>query len=139
VFMDYRNASGYDETTGLFFSRSRDFSGNRVPRSPEWSGNLGLNQLLDFALGPVELGVDLYYNGGFFYTAQNTETARQAAYSLLNARASWTYQPWNLKLTIFGQNLDDETYSYGGFTEDFGTGYTLAPPRTYGVRMNWEF
>lgn len=138
IFTDYRNASGFDDTTGLFFSKSGDFTGNRIPRSPEWSGNLGLHQTLDTRWGPVEVGADVYYNGGFFYNAQNTDHARQKEYSLLNARVSYTYEPWNLKLTVFGQNLDDETYSYSQFTADFGTNITLAPPRTYGFRVSWE-
>ncbi len=139
IFTSYENASGYDEDTGLFFNKTGDFTGNRIPRSPKLSGTVGANQLLETAWGPFEIGVDYYMNDGFYYTGQNTQVARQKAYALLNARASWTYEPWNVKLTVFGQNLDDETYSYGAFTADFGTGYTLAPPRTYGLRLNWSF
>lgn len=146
IFTDYQGGSGFDEETGLFFGegavtgpQGRDFSGNRIPRSPEWSGNVGLNQTLDTAWGPLEVGIDSYYNSGFFYSAQNSNALQQKEYSLLNARVSYLYEAWDLRLTVFGQNLDNETYSYAQFTADFGTADTLAPPRTYGVRLNWTF
>ena len=146
IFTDYQNGSGFDEDSGLFFGEGaltgpmgRDFTGNRIPRSPEWSGNMGLNQTVDTAWGPLEVGVDVYYNSGFFYSAQNSNELQQREYSLLNARISYLLERWNTRLTLFGQNLDDETYSYAQFTADFGTADTLAPPRTYGLRLNWEF
>lgn len=151
VFTDYTSASGYDVDTGIYFGGGalplvdggtlpgRDFTGNRIPRTPRWSGNFALNQMLDTRWGPFELGADVYYNGGFYYTAQNTELSKQDAYRLINARASWTYEPWNLKATAFVQNIDSEEYSYAAFTADFGVAYSLAPPRMYGIRLNWKF
>lgn len=139
IFTDYRNASGFNENTGFFFNKSGDFTGNRIPRSPKWSGNVAVNQTLPLGNGSLELAADVYYNGGFFYTAQNTDVARQDAYYLLNAHAGYLYDPWKLRVTLFGQNLNNRVYSYAEFTADFGTNVTLAPPRTYGVRLNWDF
>ena len=140
VFTDYRQASGYDPTTGVFRRNAFDLTGNEVPRSPRLSGNLGLVQNLEMGSnGELEFGADVYYNGGFYYTSQNFESGRQKAYSLLNAHVGYRYRPWGLAITAFGINLDDETYSYAGITADFGTAITLAPPRTYGLRLNLDF
>ena len=136
----------YDETSGLFFGNGsltglpgRDFSGNKIVRTPKVSGTLGLSYSFELGDGELEIAGDAYYSDGFYYTAQNTDVARQKAYSLINARVSYYHQPWKARITIFGQNLDNETYSFSEFTADFGTNYTLAPPRTYGLRLNWEF
>jgi iron complex outermembrane receptor protein len=140
LYTDYRHASGYDPTTGLFRRNAFDLSGNQVPRSPRLSGNLGLVQNIEVGSnGEIEIGADVYYNGGFYYTSQNFESGQQKAYSLLNARIGYRYRPWGLGITAFGINLDDETYSYAGITADFGTAITLAPPRTYGLRLNLDF
>lgn len=139
-FTKYPNASGYSETTGLFESKTLNFDGNRIARSPKVSGNVGLNQIIatDADSGTYELGADAYYNSGFFFTAQNTPEARQGTYYLLNAHAGYTYEPWRAKITLFGQNLNGRRYSFASFTEDFGTATTLAPPRTFGLRLGWE-
>ncbi|MDB5968348.1 MAG: hypothetical protein JWQ90_798 [Hydrocarboniphaga sp.] len=139
VFTDYRNGSGFNEQTGLFFSKSGDFTGNRIPRTAKQTGNFAVNQTLEVGQGSLELSADVYYNSGFYYSAQNTDVARQGSYYLLNAHVGYLYDPWKLRITAFGQNLNDKAYSFSGFTADFGTNVTLAPPRTFGLRLNWDF
>lgn len=143
VFTDYKDASGYDETTGLFFTPAlgtgQDFTGKEIPRSPKWSGTLVLSQSIDVGNGSLEIAGDAYYNGGFYYTAQNTQQAKEDSYTLLNARISYLYTPWQVRVTLFGQNLGEAKYSLAQFTTDFGTNETLGPPRTYGLRLNWDF
>lgn len=139
IFTDYKNGSGFDDTTGVFFSKTGDFTGNRIPRSPRWSGTFGLNQSIEAPGGTVEVAANAYYNGGFFYNAQNTDVAKQKPYYLLDAHAGYLYEAWKLRLTVFGQNLNNRVYSYSAFTADYGTALTLAPPRSYGLRLNWEF
>lgn len=140
IYTDYKNASGFNETTGLF-QQNLDFTGNQIARSPRTSGNIGLNQAIDFGAGEstVDLGVDAYFNGGFYFTAQNLESARQKAYYLFNARAGYTYNPWRLSATLFAENLADRRHIASSFTEDFGTFTTYAPPRLYGVKMKWNW
>ncbi|HKY92149.1 MAG TPA: TonB-dependent receptor [Nevskiaceae bacterium] len=137
-YTSFKTGSGFDETTGLYFA-SRDFSGNRIVRTPKWSGNLALSQALDVPGGTLELAADVYYNSGFYFTAQNTPIAEENGYSLLNARVTYAIVPWNLRLTVFGNNIGDTRYDYAVFHNDFGVETTLAAPDTYGVRLNWDF
>jgi iron complex outermembrane recepter protein len=152
IYTDYRNGSGYDEDTGLSFRsdcgddpenpsgpRCRDFSGNRIVRTPEFSGTASLSQTFELRSGSVELGVDYYYNGGFFYLAQNSANSLESSYRVVNARISYLHAPWNLRLTVFGENLLDERYRLAQFHTDFGRADTLAPPVIVGVRVNWDF
>ena len=136
-YTDYRNGSGFDPTTGAFRD-DLDHTGNTIVRAPEFTGNLGAVQTLALSNnGEVELGVDWYYNSGYFFTAQNS--VEQGAYDLLGARISYFHIPWELRLTFFGNNLLDERYNIGKFELDFGVNTTLAEPRTYGLRAQWMF
>jgi iron complex outermembrane receptor protein len=152
IYTDYRNGSGYDEDTGLSFRsdcgedpanptgpRCRDFTGNRVVRTPKFSGSATLSQTIDVSSGSFEIGVDYYYNSGFYYLAQNSANSLEDSYRIVNGRVSYLHAPWNLRVTVFGENLIDERYRLAQFHTDFGRADTLAPPVTAGLRLNWEF
>lgn len=141
-YTDYRNGSGYDETTGLAFSAQngdgRTFTGNRIVRTPMFTGTLGLSQLVHIGVGAVEIAGDWYHNSGYYYLAQNSPVSYEPRYNLFNARLSWLYAPWRVRLTVFGDNLADKRYDLAQFHTDFGREDTLAPPRTVGVRLNLD-
>ncbi len=152
IYTDYRNGSGYDENTGLSFKsncgddpanptgpRCRDFTGNRVVRTPKFSGSATLSQTIDVRSGSFEIAADYYYNSGYYYLAQNSANSFEDSHRIVNARISYLHAPWNLRLTVFGENLIDERYHLAQFHTDFGRADTLAPPVTFGVRLNWEF
>lgn len=146
-YTDYKNGSGFDDDTGLYFGEdsilalpARDFTGNDIVRTPDFTGNVSLNQRIEAGwLGAFELGVDYYYNSGFNTTPQNSPYYEQPAYELLGGRVSYFYEPWGLQLTAFIDNALDEQYAQAIVQHDFGRTVTLAPPRLYGVRIKWEF
>ncbi|HKY20509.1 MAG TPA: TonB-dependent receptor [Vicinamibacterales bacterium] len=117
----------------------RDFTGNRIVRAPEWSGSFGLIQTLNVPGGSLEVRGDAYYNSGYFYTAQNTEQGEEKAYTLVDAQLSYLYEPWSVRLTLFGRNLTDRLYALNKLPNDIGTWTTYASPRTYGARLSWDF
>ncbi len=92
-YTDYRNASGFDETTGIL-TTNNDFTGNEVARTPRWSGTLSLVKTFEIPGGPLELGGNLYYNSGFNYIAQDTEISHEDEYSVIGARVSYLYENW---------------------------------------------
>ena len=149
-YVEYENGSGFDETTGVFFGGTglvvgggvlpgRDFSGNDTVRTPKYSYNLGVTYNFDMIGGVVELGGSLYYNDGYFFSAQNKDSVAQPSYSIVNARVSYLHEGSGLRLSVFGKNLGDELYWYNQFETDFNTIGTLAPPSSYGVRLDWTF
>src|SRR3546814_3072304 len=119
-------SSDLGEGTGIFFGRlpggintGRDFTGNKITRTPKLSGTLGVNQLIDnVGNGNLELAANVYYNSGFYYLAQNSPTSKQDRYYVLNASVSYFYEPWRLRTTLFGNNLNDERYTYSKFILD---------------------
>jgi iron complex outermembrane receptor protein len=146
VYTDYRDGVGYDDDTGLYFGDdslyggpARDFTGNDIVRTPDLTTNISLNQAISVGRGSFEIGIDYYYNSGFNTTPQNSPFYEQPAYDLWSGRLSWFYDPLGLQLTGFVDNALDEQYIQAMLQQDFGRTVTLAPPRTYGLRVKWSF
>lgn len=139
VYESFPNGSGFDEDTGLL-TTNNDFSGNRVVRTPRFSGNAGLTQTFNNVLaGNFEVGVSYYYNSGFFYLAQNTPNVEEDAYDLLDARVSYTHGATGIRVSAFGSNLLGSEYNISRFPNDFGTNDAPAPKRTFGIRLNYDY
>jgi iron complex outermembrane receptor protein len=136
VYDEFKNASGFDPQTGLLVTNI-DNSGNTIVRTPTVTLNSGLVYSVDLWRGVLEAAGDVYYNDGYFFDTQNI--AEQPAYYLANVRAGYLYQPWNLRITGFGQNVNGAKRFLYKFVQDFGIVGKLAPPATYGVRIDWEF
>lgn len=138
-FDDLGLARQSDCSGGETSTRCNSFDGNRIVRTPKYSATVGVNQGFDVPGGRLELGADYYYNSGYYYLAQNSANSFEDAYELVNAHLSYLYEPWQFRVTVFGDNLSDERYNLAQFHTDFGREDTLAPPRIWGVRVNWDF
>jgi len=137
-FEKYTGASGFDENTGQY-GEDNDYSGNRIPRAPEFSGRIGLNKIFSYDNSTVEVAGDYYYNSGYFTSASNTSASEQRKYDLTNARLTYSFLPWKLSLTGYVRNVFDEQYSISKLNTDFGTITGLAAPRTIGLMLGWEY
>lgn len=135
-YTDFPDGSGFAAGTGLFHS-NQDFTGNRMVYAPTVSGSLGLVQTIETGNGSYELAADDYYNSGFY--ADSANIIKQSGYTVFNARVSYLYNPWNVRLTLFGTNLLDHHYFRQQFPSDFGVLTALAAPREYGIRLHWDF
>ena len=134
---DYTGASGFDPESG-FFSSDNDYTGNRTVRTPRFTGTAGLSKSWAVPGGRFEIGGDVYRNSGFYYAASNDPRFDQPGYTLYGAGVGYRYQPWGLTLSGFGRNLGNRQYSQGLIATDFGSNYSLAPPVTYGLRLNLD-
>ena len=146
-YTDYQNGAGFDDDTGLYFGDdsltgdpARDFSGNRIVRTPRFSSSVSANQFLSMGdFGNLEFGVDYYYNGGYNTTPQASPHFEQDQYETWAGRISYFYDPLGLQLTAFVNNAKDKDYTQAMVQQDFGRTVTLAPPRTYGLKLKWDF
>ncbi|GAB3377754.1 TonB-dependent receptor [Spongiibacter taiwanensis] len=146
-YENYADGRGFDESTGLPFGPdaislpARDFSGNDIVNTPDWTASATVVQYLPLPdnWGALELAADVYYNAGSFFSAQNTSLVEQPSFQLIGARLAYFYDPYGLQITLYGENLTDERFYASAVNLDFGPGRTLAPPRKYGVRAKWSF
>ena len=137
IYTDYKDGSGFNEDTGIY-EGGQDFTGNNMVRTPEYTATLAISKSFIFDSGPLELTVDGYYNSGYPYQAQNT-LFYEEEYYLINARASFLIEDWDLRITVSGKNLNDAVYAYSQFPNDFGRLEALAPPTNYNITIQWNF
>ncbi len=107
----YINAEFGDFPTFDFSGNPLDYTGNKLPRAPEFSWTGGLN-LIDLPLSPsMTLGARLEYNyrDDIFYAADNV--ASQEALSLINANVQLNFADGAYFVRLSGRNLTDEDYT----------------------------
>lgn len=138
VYTDYTDGAGHDPETGVF-TQNNDFTGNRVTRSPEFTGSASLSNTWFIPGGPLEATISYYYNDGFFYAATNDPRYSQPKYDLWGAQISYLLEDENLRFTFSGQNLADEFYTAGMLKLDWGALASLGARRTLGFRVDYEF
>ena len=139
-YTEYEDGSGYNEGDGLYNGGTGNFTGNRVTRTPEFSGSFGVNQLINLGdFGELELNSTVYYNDGFFFLAQNSDISWEENYYIVDASVSLLHFGSNVRLTAFGKNLNGAKYNYSQFHTDAGRSDYLAPPTSFGLRVAWDW
>jgi len=147
IYTDYKDGSGFDENTGLTYGPGaltqlpgRDFTGNRVARTPRFSSNVSINQFLQFgAFGDIEIGIDYAYKSEFYLTSSGNPNALQPQYELWGGRISWIYEPLGLTLTGYVSNAKDELYFVQLLENDYGIQANYGAPKLYGAKLKLEF
>ncbi|WP_428382667.1 TonB-dependent receptor [Nevskia ramosa] len=134
----YNNFTGQGFNDLYLNQNNIDFSGKTTVRTPKFTGTASANYTFPFFFGlDAELAGDVYYTSGFYYTANNS--LEQPSYYLLNARFG-VYDPRSrVRVTLYGKNLNDDTYYTNAYRQDFGDTVIWANPRTYGVTVSWEY
>lgn len=136
----YTDAS-YDE---YIIDEETDNSGNDLTRAPEWTASLGSQvqwQLTEHLQGMFR--VDYSYQDDFYTRASNDPFFKGDDQNIINARLqiSDVSQTWHAAL--WGRNLTDDNAvnSIDGasafFTDTYH--YSMIPPRTYGVELQYNF
>jgi iron complex outermembrane receptor protein len=113
-------------------------AGRKLPRSPEFTGNVSANYRHALTVGAIEANVNVAYNSGFFWTQDNR--VKQDAYTLVNGRISWSPRADDrLKLSLWGRNLTDVAYEIYGNEAASGDNVAYGRPRTVGVEIGYKF
>ncbi|MEM6736996.1 MAG: TonB-dependent receptor [Bacteroidota bacterium] len=131
--LDYIS-SGIDFNTGAEIQN--DESGNDLPVSPEFNGNLNANYILPINdRFNLETSVDYIYQTEIFWNVQNDIT--QDAYGLLNAKIGVTSK--NMDVFFWGKNLTDIAYFSYGYGVGGFSGASFGLPQTYGFTVTGKF
>jgi len=110
--------------------------------TPKWSATLSAEYYMTLgAVGELVANVGYSYKSKIYHDTQNSPELTQNAYGLLNASLNLNSNK-NWILSLFGTNLTDERYIYGGaqFLRSLGfASNNVAAPRQWGVslRYNW--
>ncbi|MEL6559665.1 MAG: TonB-dependent receptor [Bacteroidota bacterium] len=127
-------ATGVDPNT--FQEIEIDESGNDLPVSPAFNGNLNVNYILPVSDKiNIESSIDYQYQSDMYWDVSNAIS--QDAYGLLNLRLGVTTK--NADLFIWAKNVTDVAYfSYGYGVSGFNAA-SFGLPRTYGITLTGKF
>jgi iron complex outermembrane receptor protein len=114
-----------------------DVSGNYTPLASKFAASLGGSYTFDVGqTGSLRLSALYNYNSGYVFEPDNV--ARQASFHLLNG--SIEYRPSEqVGIEFWASNLTDTEYVVQDLSTATGVTEVLAPPRTYGVNLKFNF
>jgi iron complex outermembrane receptor protein len=122
------------------------------PRTPKYSGAVGMQYTLPFGKGTLTPRLDETYQSKVYFGTNNgcfasTGTAgcgtdAQGAYGVLNGRLTWQPAGKSWEVSLWGRNLLDREYFYGKLSliTFFGREQgNPAPPLEYGITVKRVF
>jgi len=140
-YTKFPDASVYEPTGGPsagYTLTSEDVSGNHAVRSPDWTFTLAAEY--DIALangGRITPSLNLFTSSSFYWDFNNR--AKTNAYSMLNAQVAWHLPGDHVTLSVWGRNLTDEHIYRSDLTTSIAEQVVWDDPRTYGVRLGYDF
>jgi iron complex outermembrane receptor protein len=146
-YIHYNPAQSYNATpaytvpypgSGLPNNSAIDADGTRLPRAPKLTSFVDLSYRTGLSLGRFEAHANGYYSTDAFWTPDLS--IKSAAYFLLGANVSLEPNNLaNLRFTLFGKNLLNDTYYVGAVTSPAAGWGFYNPPREVGLRADYSF
>ncbi|UAJ11080.1 TonB-dependent receptor domain-containing protein [Glacieibacterium megasporae] len=134
--------SSTDPLTGA--SISRDVSGNELPNAPRFAVTGGLEYRLDLPNGSsLTPRIDGKFSTSYYYSVFNDPDTRQKSFATGNLQLTYIPQGKKLQLVAFVRNFTDKAVfanAARNFTAQPAINvYEFQPPRTYGVRVSFNY
>lgn len=125
------NGAGNNQVTA-------DLSGTRLLRAPKFSGNIAANYNVQTSAGKFGAYASLYHTASF--GMEPTNRLRQKAYTTVDGEISFAPSAIDgVRLVIWGKNLGNKAYLASVLASTLGDVGSYAPPRTFGVRVEYGF
>ncbi|MDB5481412.1 MAG: TonB-dependent receptor [Caulobacteraceae bacterium] len=112
-------------------------SGKYLVRSPPVTLTLTGNYTTEVLGGHLDLSSTVYYSDRFYFDA--ADRVSQAPFVTVAARAAWSPNDGHVTFAVYGRNLTNEAVLQGAFLTTNADGVSFAPPRTYGVSVEYRF
>lgn len=135
-------------TAGLLYMYDYEITagpreGQELPYTAEFSGNLGATLVFPLAGGGLYIRGDYIFMGDHITNGGNADQLKDKDIDdreLLNMKIGWRNDNWNISL--WGKNLTEDEYATQTAITQLFSGqdsYFLAPPRTYGATLRYDF
>jgi iron complex outermembrane receptor protein len=117
--------------------------GAELPFTADYSGNLAATLVFPLGDGGIYWRTDYSYMDDHSTNVATADELRDSDFddrNLVNTKLGWRNDNWNV--SVWGKNLTDEEYASQTASTFFITGmdaYFLAPPRTYGATLRYDF
>lgn len=112
-------------------------AGSRTICSPKWQLNARLVYSHTLIRGTFGASINYTYNDGFYFQPGNL--SRQRPYHLVNGRIAWTEPSGRFTLSVTGENLLNQVYSFYTTDSVAGTVDALARPREINFGISAHF
>lgn len=115
-----------------------DASGDPLPRTPEFSGNVGLS--FDHAMpdeSRVSASINLYVSDTIFWAPG--ARVKTGGYGVLNGTLGYAFPGNAFSVEAFARNLTDTRYANYVVPSANADRTSYAQPRTYGVRLSVRY
>ncbi|MBL0086617.1 MAG: TonB-dependent receptor [Ideonella sp.] len=124
-------------TRGSFNNAS--LVGKQLAKAPKLTYSLFAEVTQAMAGGQVAARLEYSHKDAYFTATSNTLAGAFPAVGLVDGRLSYKMSGRDLEVSLWGKNLGNKVYQ-AHVIEFLGNGFsTFAPPRTYGVSLNWKF
>ena len=134
LFVPVLNAAG----TIVDYQSIYDGKKTRVQNTPDWSANFGVAYELPLSeTSTLTPEVDVLWSGKYLLSAA-TPNVQQRAYAKVDARITWRSDD-GLSLQAFVNNLTNKATLGRITTSILSAQGTYADPRTYGIRLGFNF
>ena len=135
-------------TAGLLYMNKYEITeganeGQELPWTAEFSGNLGAKLVFPLADGVLYLRGDYIFMDDHALRIDSEDALVESDIDdreLLNLKVGWRNDNWNI--SVWGKNLTDDEYAVQTTNPLLLTGavqYFLAPPKTYGATLRYDF
>ena len=117
--------------------------GAELPFTADYSGNLAATLVFPLADGGIYWRTDYSYMDDHSTNVAKAADLRDSDFddrNLVNTKLGWRNDNWNV--SIWGKNLTDDEYATQTVSPFLISGmdaYFLAPPRTYGATLRYDF
>jgi iron complex outermembrane receptor protein len=137
-YVDFPGAQGFiPKPAGGNTAVTVDASGNRLIRTPKWSGNVSANYTVPVGSSKIILSGNMFFSGTVYYDVTNR--TRQKPYQVLNLTATWQLPGDHLELQLFGTNVTGETYINSLLVSGLADNVNYARPASYGARFTYRY
>lgn len=121
---------------------AQDLSGKRLDNAPRMTANVGL--AYQGALANVEgvnwfARLDASYRGDANLHVTQVAQTNQSGYTLYDAQVGLESSDGQWKVTAWGKNLTDKTYTSFSLIDEGGLNRIQGLTRTYGLTLDWHF
>ena len=132
-FTDFPNAihfTGFNQTTTI------DASGNKLPMTATFTGNVTADYEIPVSIGKVDLSATYAYNSGYYAEVDND--LHQRRFGFLNASVGLNFDD-GLGVRGWIRNATNAKVTDSMNTTGLGATTNYQPPRTYGVTVSAKF
>lgn len=114
-----------------------DVSGKRLLNAPKFSGNLTAAYTIPLPSGHINIAATVARKSVSFASVDNRLTF--PSYTLVNGKIGWVSNDERYGVDLWIKNAFDERYYFSRINAVWGDLQSEADPRTYGIRLNFNF